>query len=287
LWALRHGIKAGDLIVQPLKSQPGYLAFGRCKGGYQFDASQSNPEHRHFLPVNWSDQMVARSMLKDDLLNMINGAMTVFRPSKNNAAARLEVVARGEPDPGASAPENLTTHPVDTALSDGGTADVSDPVSVATLEGIRDRIRAHIIENFSGHKLTNLLADILEGLGFRCEVSPAGPDGGVDILAGRGPLGLDSPTLIVEVKSEPGAVGASVVRSLHSAMTQHRADQGLLVAWGGISNPARREFTQQRTQLRIWDAEQLLDQLFSTYDRLPATTRARIPLKQAWVLDTD
>lgn len=50
-------------------------------------------------------------------------------------------------------------------------------------------------------------------LGFSC-VSPAGPDGEVDILAGSGPLGLDSPTLIVEVKSESTAVDVKVVRGL-------------------------------------------------------------------------
>ena len=131
------------------------------------------------------------------------------------------------------------------------------------------------------------MADILEALGFSCEVSPAGPDSGVDILAGRGPLGLDSPTLIVEVKSEPTAVDVKVVRGLHSAMTQHRADQGLLVAWGGVTNAARKEFERDRTSFRIWDAEEVLERLFETYDRLPMTTRAKIPLKQAWVLDEE
>ena len=135
--------------------------------------------------------------------------------------------------------------------------------------------------------MTRLVADVLVALGYHCEVSPPGPDGGVDILAGRGPLGLDSPTLIVEVKSEPGAVDVKVVRGLHSAMTQHRADQGLLVAWGGVTSAAAREFLRDRTSFRVWDSEELLNRLFETYDQLPAATRARIPLKQAWVLDED
>lgn len=98
-------------------------------------------------------------------------------------------------------------------------------------------------------------------------------------------MGLDSPTLIVEVKSEPTAVDVKVVRGLHSAMTQHRADQGLLVAWGGVTAPATREFLRDRTSFRIWDSEELLNRLFETYDHLPASTRARVPLKQTWVLD--
>jgi len=287
LWALRDSIKPGDLVIQPMKTKRGYLAVGRCTGVYAFDAKQPNPAQRHYLPVTWDKDLVARSVLKDDLLNMVNGAMTVFRPSRNNAADRLEKVAKGGTDPGANgSPSTAATAAAQVADSDAA-ADVSDPVTVPTLDAIQDRIRTHLVENFAGHKLTGLVAEILEALGFVCEVSPAGPDGGVDILAGRGPLGLDRPSLIVEVKSEPGPVGANVVRSLHSAMTQHRADQGLLVAWGGVTGPAKREFAQQRTQLRIWDAEEVMKRLFATYDQLPATTRALIPLKQAWVLDDE
>ncbi|MCV7500889.1 restriction endonuclease, partial [Micrococcus luteus] len=101
------------------------------------------------------------------------------------------------------------------------------------------------------------------------------------------PLGLDAPTLIVEVKSEPTPIGSRVLRGLHSAMTQHRADQALLVAWGGVTRPAELEFKRDRTTMRIWDADALLDQLFLTYDRLPASTRARIPLQQVWVLEDE
>lgn len=141
------------------------------------------------------------------------------------------------------------------------------------------------MENFAGHKLTGLNAEILTAKGFVCDVSPPGPDGGVDIVAGRGALGLDDPTVIVEVKSEPTSVGSSVLRGLHSAMTQYRASQGLLVAWGGTTKEARKEFSTQRTQIRVWGSEDVLDQLFATYEALNADTKAAIPLKQAWVLD--
>lgn len=106
-------------------------------------------------------------------------------------------------------------------------------------------------------------------------------------MAGRGPLGLDSPTLIVEVKSEPTAVGVEAFRGLHSAMTRLHADQGLLVAWGGVGKKARDEFERDRTSFRIWDAEDVLNRLFATYDRLPAATKALTPLKQAWALDDE
>jgi hypothetical protein len=36
-----------------------------------------------------------------------------------------------------------------------------------------------------------------------------------------------------------GQIGAPVVTQLHGVMTTHGAEQGLLVAWGGLSEPAR------------------------------------------------
>jgi len=284
VWAFRSSIKPGDIILMPSKLRPGYIYLGKCTGPYRYAADQVDPGRRQQLPVEWLDEPVSKSVIKDDLLYSLNGIMTVFNPSRNNAGERVLTLYKTGSDPGNNKMAASPSKPaMPTAPADAG--DVTDPDPAPTLEAIRDRIRTHLVENFAGHKLTALVADILEALGFHCEVSPPGADGGVDILAGRGPLGLDSPTLIVEVKSEPTAIDVKVMRGLHSAMTQHRSDQGLLVAWGGVTSAASREFLRDRTSFRIWDSEELLNRLFETYERLPASTRSRIPLKQAWVLD--
>ena len=285
VWAFRNQIQPGDMVIMPSKLRPGYLFLGKCTGPYQFRADEPDTERRHQIPVEWQEEPVSKSAVKDDLLYSLNSIMTVFNPTRNNAGERVLALFNTGGDPG----NNKPTSTLKPSVPESGpsSTEVTDPDPTPSLEAIRDRIRTHLVENFAGHKLTILVADILEALGFHCEVSPPGPDGGVDILAGRGPLGLDSPTLIVEVKSEPTAVDVKVVRGLHSAMTQHRADQGLLVAWGGVTSAATREFLRDRTSFRIWDSEELLNRLFETYDRLPASTRARIPLKQAWVLDED
>lgn len=284
IWAFRDRIQQGDIVVMPSKLRSGYLYLGKCIDGYFYDGNNPDPQRRHQLPVSWQSEAVSKSVIKDDLLYSLNAIMTVFNPTRNNAAQRvLQLYTHGK-DPGNNELK-LATTPAPTTTAVDKRDQVTDPDPTPTLEAIRDRIRTHLVENFGDHKLTRLVADILEALGYQCEVSPPGPDGGVDILAGRGPLGLDSPTLIVEVKSEPSPVDVKVVRGLHSAMTQHRADQGLLVAWGGVTKPAHQEFLRDRTSFRVWDSEELLDRLFETYDHLPTDTRARIPLKQAWVLD--
>lgn len=287
LWAFSHSVEPGDLVILPLKSQTGYVAFGTCTGDYRYNIAEPDAGRRHQIPVQWSAEPVSKSVFKDDLLAMLNAAMTVFSPSKNNAVARLQVVANGHVDPGSA-----NVPPTAETANDGrGGEESVDEVyltqAVPTLDAIRDRILTHLVENVSQHKLTRLVAAILEAHDFVCEVSPEGPDGGVDIFAGRGPLGLDRPTLIVEVKSQPDPVNVGVLRGLHSAVIKHSATQGLLVAHGGMNGPAKKEFAPLRATIQVWDAQDLLDNLFATYERLPETVRAQIPLKQTWVLDLD
>ena len=289
LLAMRTLIRPDDIVVMPMKTRK-RIAVGVCTSGYKYRDQETDPTRRHSVGVEWKNIDVSRGSLKDDLLNTVNGAMTVFRATKNSAESRLRAVMETGVDPGAQAsiaPTPATPHPSPSTTADAQVADVTDPTSAPSLQTIRDRVRTHLIENFGGHKLAHLIAEILRTEGYTCDVSPEGPDFGVDIIAGRGPLGLDSPTLIVEVKSEAGQIGAPVVRGLQGAMASNKADQGLLVAWGGLNRQAQTAIRTDRLTIRVWDSEEVLDHLFSTYDRLPDETKALIPLKLAWVLDED
>jgi hypothetical protein len=94
-----------------------------------------------------------------------------------------------------------------------------------------------------------------------------GPDYGVDILAGCGPLGLDSPTLVVELKSE-STDRVPILNQLKGALSTHGANQALLVAWGGLIKQAEELRRTQRLSIQVWTAEDLLDRLFNVYERL-------------------
>lgn len=284
LWALRD-IKPGDVVVMPLKTTK-KIAIGICSSGYTYRSQEGDPNRRHTVGVDWKRTDISRAAVKDDLLNTLNGAMTIFQASKNHAEERLRAMIKTGIDPGSTSsmpsPAKPPVHP-----GPDDTLEVVDPIPDPTLEVIRDRVRTFLVENFLQHKLTHLVADILRVQGYVCDVSPEGPDFGVDIIAGRGPLGLDSPTLIVECKSEAGQIGAQVIRGLQGAMASHKADQGLLVAWGGLNKPATQAIRTDRLTIAVWDAEAVLDHLFAVYDRLPDETRARLPLKLAWVLDQE
>lgn len=279
LWALRGRIQLGDLLVMPLKSTR-QIAIGRVTGGYEYLADEVDPSCRHVVRVEWERTDLPRSAVQQDLLYTLGSALSIFAPTKGHAVARLDALLEMGIDPG---PVPYTT-PLATKIGLSGEDDVDEPELHADIaELARTQILAHIASRFSGHQLTALVSAVLEAEGFVCRSSLGGADGGIDIVAGRGLLGMDSPRLIVQVKS--GAqVGDPVVRDLLGVLSIQDAEQGLLVAWGGITKPARQTIQNEHFRLRCWEADDVVDAVLRVYEQLPEDVRAELGLRQVWML---
>ncbi|XVS61869.1 restriction endonuclease [Actinosynnema sp. CA-299493] len=285
LWALRERIGVGDLVVMPLKSSP-HVAIGRIGDRYRYLDAEPDPERRHVRPVQWLVTDLPRTAIKQDLLYSLGAFSTICEVSRNDAAWRIERLLTDGRDPGARPPRASDKSSRTNTGSDGDTVDdAADSAQFGVDIGqyATDRIAGRLIETFAGHRLAELTAALLEADGFTCEVSPEGNDQGVDIIAGTGTLGLGEPRLVVQVKSEAGRVGLPVVQQLQGAMSAHGAI-GLLVAWGDITDHARRYLSTQRFAIKVWNSKDLLDRVFRHYAALPPNLRADLPLKQVWTL---
>ena len=254
------------------------IAIGKVVGPYQFREVNSKP--RHTRPVQWLPSEFPRTAFNQDLLYSFGSARTVCEITRNNAVVRVTAVLAGQLDPGPS-PETVTN-----AIGPSPSEDQADVVpDIAQMA--EDQIVARIQTRFSGHALTRLVDAVLVAEGWVTKVSPPGPDGGVDILAGRGALGLDGPRLCVQVKSQHNPAEVTVYRSLQGTMQTFGAEQGLLVCWGGYNRSVRRESKQGHFTVRLWDSSDLVTAIYRNYDRLPAEIQAELPLKQVWTLVPD
>jgi len=270
--AFTHRIKEGDLVALPLKTAP-LVAFGRVTGGYHIDPKA--PEQiRHQRSVQWIREDVPRSTIDQDLLYSLGAFMTVCQIKRNNAEKRIEALLAGKPASEPMRPE---------VPSDEG--DEAAPVDFDRLS--RDQISKRIAARFHGHDLAQLVGEILRAEGFVTSVSPAGPDGGVDILAGQGSMGFNEAMLAVQVKSGSQVVDAPTLRELQGVMANFGATRGLLVSWGGFTQAARREARRLFFQIRLWDSDALVDKITEVYERLPGETQAELPLRRIWTLVPD
>lgn len=199
VWRFAHVIKKGDLVALPLKSQSAF-EFGRITGDYQYE--EIAPNVKHIRRVEWlKNGTVQRSLLPEDILFSMNSALTVFRVDRNEAEKRVNDIL-------ASGPKafELSVEDVEAEIPDVATEDAVDLEQSA-----RDEIIKFIQAEFREHDLAYLVAAILMAQGYKTRVSPPGPDGGVDILAGSGPLGFDQPRLCVQVKSGASPEGQSTL----------------------------------------------------------------------------
>lgn len=273
--AFARRIALGDIVVCPLKSRPGLIALGKVRGEYQF--TEFAGAKRHLRQVDWIKLDVPRTELKQDMLYSLGAYMTVCQITRNNAEQRFAAILSGQSDPGAGIDD-------DRQLDE---QDDSDEPAIDIAEIARNQIRDYIRANFTGHEYSRLVEGLLQAEGYSTLLSAPGPDGGVDILAGRGPLGFDRPKLCVQVKSTTAQADVTVLRALQGSMESFRAEQGLLVSWGGFNRALVREARLSYFKVRLWHADDVIQSLFENYAKLSDKLRNEIPLSRIWMLNSE
>ena len=275
-WAFSHTAQVGDTVVLPLKTRPGQVALGRIVKPYGY--VKIGGEKRHTVKVNWLKPDVPRSAFKQDLLYSFGAFMTVCRIQRNEAEQRVAAVLAGKTDPGFTESDESAgaKEQVETATDKAAIIDLA--------QAAQDAVVAYVRQQFQAHDLARLVAAVLEAEGFVTHVSPPGPDGGADILAARGPLGLDLPTLCVQVKATESSADVKVFRELVGTMDTFKADQGLLVCWGGFTQTLKQEARQKVFKVRLWDQSDFVSAVYRSYDKLSPEIQAELPLKRVWML---
>ncbi|RTQ34345.1 restriction endonuclease [Variovorax gossypii] len=270
-------VKKGDWVVLPRKHTSA-LAFAEVLEGYSFNPTAEST-YRHSVKVKWLNINVPRTAFGQDLLYSFGAFMTVCRMSKNDAEAKVRAMERAGwksmSDGAVLVPRNKS--PLEEYAEPGDERfDVE--------QSARDQITKVLQARFKGHGMAQLVGAILRAQGFKTHVSPPGPDGGIDILAAPGTFGFAEPRICVQVKSQQSPVERAVLDALGGVMKKVSATHGLLVCWGGFKSGVDREEAQQFFHVRLWDADDLIDELLAVYDKLDADIRALLPLKRVWTL---
>ncbi|MBX9987165.1 restriction endonuclease [Priestia aryabhattai] len=275
VWRFKNEIEIGDLVVLPLKQEP-VIAVGKIISKYKF-IDNLGTVIRHARTVEWITKDMPRNNLNQDLLYSLGAFMTVCRIQRNDAETRIPAAIQSFLDK-ASSSSNIT-------LRKTGEETIDDKIETVDLETLgKDQIRSFISQQFAGHRLQDLVAAIFEVEGYATVVSPPGKDGGVDILAGKGMLGLEEPRICVQVKATSTPSGIDVVNSLLGVVASHGASYGLIVSMGGFTQDARKKAREQFFKVRLWDSNDLINATLRNYTKLSDEIQASLPLKQVWML---
>jgi restriction system protein len=260
LYRFIYEMQVGHYVVYASKEDR-QVHIGRVVGEYRYD-SNTERGYPHLRAVKWL-RSFPRTHFSQPALYEIGAAMSFFQV-KNYAE---EFVAALEGKVGSSVVAK------------------DESFGNSELEELaRDQIARLILAKLKGHGLALLVDAILKAEGYTTYRSPEGPDGGVDILAGAGPLGFGSPRLCVQVKSQDSPVGRPEIDQLQGAMKKFQAQEALFVSWGGFKQNVYKEVSSSFFSLRLWTQTELLEKLFLHYDQLEEDLKAELPLKQIWTV---
>jgi restriction system protein len=131
--------------------------------------------------VKWLRTDLPRSDVDQDILFSLGATLTVFQVRRSDAEKRLVQTAEGQHKPDAGVAPDL-----DAAVT-------AENTSIDLEEYARDQVSSYISRKFRGHDLARLIGGILTAQGYKVRMSPPGADGGVDTIAGQGPMGFDHP----------------------------------------------------------------------------------------------
>ncbi len=257
VYRFTNEIQVGDYIVFPSKKDR-MINLGIVDGEYNYVPESSDLVNQR--NVKWLKR-IPRVNFSQGALYEVGSAMTLFM-IKNYADEYL------------SALENDFKKTI--------SADDSEDESIgATAEDIQDNTRDFILKELSkqlkGYDLENFVANLMEAMGYKAEVSPHGGDSGIDIVAYKDEF---PPRIVVQVKSSDNDIKETTIQSLKGAMSP--GDYGVFVTLSNYTNNAK-NFLEKNPIIRGINGTELVDLILKYYDKLDDKYRKMIPLKMVYI----
>ncbi len=253
-------MKNGDVIVFPRKFGR-EISIGRVIGEYKYESQYDYP---HIRKVEWFKKY-PRTKFSQGALYEIGAAMTFFQV-KNFSEEFAVAIEQKEFMPVAPEEEESVGLAAD---------DIEQQSHDFVLKQINQKLKGHALAEFVGH-LLNLM-------GYKTKVSEPGPDRGIDIIAHKDDLGVEPPTILVQVKSSEKDINEAAVSELYGKVSEK--DFGLFISVGGFNKQAI-NFAFDKRNLKLINGDELVDLVYKYYDQLDGKYKAVFPLKKVFIPET-
>jgi restriction system protein len=142
-------------------------------------------------------------------------------------------------------------------------------------EFIKDKVLA-----LDWNDAQQLVAGILQAMGYKTRISPPGSDRGKDIEASPDGLGLNEPRIVVEVKHRQGQIGSQELRSFIG--TLRSGHKGLYISTGGFSKDAKYEADRATNPVTLIDLDDLVNLIVQYYDNFDSEARSLVSLRKIY-----
>lgn len=258
VWRFSREIKKGDRVITYFKETREYIV-GTVKESHFYDESMGNSVYPNNIKVDWEEITVERDLLSQSAKNSLGSVLTVFRV-----------------DEWGNEIESLIEHP----FSDPEPTD--DAVEAEIIEDFVNKSKVMVqdkVDKLDPWQMQELVGGLLQAMDYNVQVSPKGPDGGLDVLAYKDAFGFEKPIIKVQVKHRKSSAGAPEIQQLLGANPIDA--NSLFVSTGGFTSHA--EGVAKHNSVRLIDLEELVDLVVKWYEHMPNDIRALLPLQKIYV----
>lgn len=247
--------KIGDYVIYPTKFNR-MINIGRIEGKYFFDSKE--PEYKQKRKVKWLKEF-PRSDFSQGALYEIGSFLSFFKV-KHYADEFINAI---------HSRKNIT----DIQESEENVIATYETI----LESTKDYVLKELNKNFKGYKLEEVVADLLNAMGYITKVSPHGGDNGKDIIVYKDEL---PPRIIVQVKSQNGNVTESTVQSLKGTIDE--GGYGLFVTLSDYTKNAK-IYLENHPMIKSINGSELVDLILKYYDDMSDDFKDVIKLKKVFI----
>ncbi len=256
----RFDFKIGDYVITYNPETRSYLV-GKIRGDYKYNDTL---EYKHTHEVSWLKE-IPRDTLSVSTKNSLGAISTIFEVPVD---ARKEILALVEGKVPEKRPEE--------AESKEEIKQIKEDFEEKAREFIKDKIT-----NLDWDEMQDLVASLLRAMGYKTTVSPKGPDRGKDIRASPDGLGLQDPTVLVQVKHKLNEnMDAGEIRNFIGVL--HAGKRGLYVSTGGFSKEAKYEAERASVPITLIDLEELTTLVINNYDKFDSDAKELLPLAKIY-----
>lgn len=251
-----HEAKIGDYVIYPSKSDR-MINIGIIEGDYSHNTNHY--DYHQQRRVKWLKH-VPRTKFSQGALYEIGSALSFFQV-RNYADEFLSVLSNDI---------RLKEKPYE----------IDETVAITAqeiMESTIDFILKQLSRLLKDDQFEEFVADLLQAMGYRTEVTPAGGDSGIDIIAYKDEL---PPRILVQVKSVDKNINESTIQSLKGAMRE--GDYGLFVTLSDYTLNAKK-YLDNTPILRGINGLDLAKLVLRHYSQLSEKSQKVIPMKNVYI----
>lgn len=164
-----------------------------------------------------------------------------------------------------------------------------EQVQKATLDELEAQAFESIgkyLESIDEYKFQKIASILLKSMGLHIEyIAPPGPDGGVDIIAYKDPLGFEKPRIKVQVKNykEKNKIDVKPIRELRGLLNANE-HIGIFITSSYFTKDAELFARQSDIHIKLIDRDDFIELWQENYHKLNEEERSYLPLHPIYFL---